>query len=110
MKIPILIAFFSVCFCNYLYCLIAYDVKYESKPVVSYILGSIAATVSIISWMYLVRQYRDPNTIMIVNVIWDVGGTIALILWPFILYDFKIDTKTIIGCVIAIIGIIITKI
>jgi hypothetical protein len=30
--------------------------------------------------------------------------------FPLFLFDFKIDTKTIIGCVISVLGIIIAKI
>ena len=87
----------------------AYDRKYDNDPVMAYGLAIFAAIISITGWVYVIRHFKEPNTIMVVNIIWDVGGTIVLHLIPLFLFDFKIDTKTIVGCIISIVGIIIAK-
>ena len=110
MLLPILIAIFAIISANYLYSIVAYSEKCKESAFLTYFLGILAAMISITAWIFIIRKYRDPNTIMIINCIWDVGGTITLLAIPLFLFDFKLDTKTIVGCVISVIGIIIAKI
>ncbi len=107
---PILLGFTAITVSSYLYCLVAYEDTYKEKAIVAYSIAIIAAIISVTAWTFLVRHYKDPNTIMIINCIWDIGVTIMVLAFPLFLFDFKIDTKTIIGCVISVIGIIIAKI
>ena len=110
MFLPFLIAFIIIVVTNFLYSIVAYSEKCQQNAVYAYSLAIFSALISIIGWLYLARHYKEPNSIMVINCIWDVGGTITLLLLPLLVFDFKIDTKTIIGCVIAVIGIIIAKI
>ena len=110
MFIPVAIGTLAIISANYLYSLVAYSDKCKDDPYMAYGLGILAAMISIVAWIMLIRHYKDPNTIMIINCIWDVGGTITLLAIPLFLFDFKLDTKTVVGCVISVIGIIIAKI
>lgn len=107
---PILLGFAAITVSSYLYCLVAYYDTYKDNAFLAYFIGIVAAIISVTAWTFLVRHYKDPNTIMIINCIWDIGVTIMVLAFPLFLFDFKIDTKTIIGCVISVVGIIIAKI
>lgn len=110
MMIPIFIGFVAISLSSYIYCLVAYDKKYDNNAFMAYTLAILAAVISVTAWTFLVRHIKEPNTIMVINCIWDVGVTVMVLAFPLFLFDFKIDTKTIIGCVISVIGIIIAKI
>lgn len=110
MMMPIILGFAAITVSSYLYCLVAYNDTYKEKALIAYSVGIIAAIISVTAWTFLIRHYKDPNTIMIINCIWDIGVTIMVLAFPLFLFDFKIDTKTIIGCMISVVGIIIAKI
>ena len=110
MIIPILIGFVAISLSSYIYSLVAYDKKYDNNAFMAYTLAILAAVISVTAWTFLVRHIKEPNNIMVINCIWDVGVTIMVLVFPLFLFDFKIDTKTIVGCVISVIGIIIAKI
>ena len=107
---PYIVGFIAITVSSYLYALVAYSDKCQKNALFAYTLAIIAAILSVTTWTCLVRHYKDPNTIMIINCIWDIGVTIMVLAFPLFLFDFKIDTKTIVGCVISVIGIIIAKI
>ena len=107
--IPTFVAIVSISISSFIYAIVAYDTRCANNAFLSYLLSIIAAIISVSAWTYVVRYYRDPNATMIINVAWDLGVGIMLILFPLILFDLKIDTKTIIGCVIATIGLLIAK-
>ena len=106
----VLLGFTAITISSYIYCLVAYADKVKNSLVYSYGLAIIAAIISVSAWTYVIRNYKDPNSIMVINCIWDIGVTIMVLAFPIFLFDFKIDTKTIIGCVISVIGIVIAKI
>ena len=108
--LPIFVGIISIIVSSFIYSIVAYDHRFEKNVLLSYTLSVIAAIISVTAWTYMIRYYRDPNITMIINVAWDLGIGVMLILFPLILFDHKIDTKTIVGCVISVIGIIIAKI
>ena len=104
-----ILGFIAVTISSYLYCLVAYDKKYENNGILAYSIAILAAIISVAAWTFIVRNTKDPNTIMIVNCAWDVGVTLMVLVFPLFMFDFKLETKTIIGCVISTIGLIIAK-
>jgi drug/metabolite transporter (DMT)-like permease len=100
----------SMSITTWLYTIVAYDKSFENKPVLSYCLANLGGFISISSWMFLIRQLKDDKHILIINIVWDVGITLMVILFPIFLFNVKLDLKTAIGCSIALLGIFIAKI
>ena len=100
----------AMCVVTWLYTIVAYDKWFVDKPVLSYFVANLGGIISISTWMFLIRQLKDDKYILIVNVVWDVGITLMVILFPIFLFNVKIDLKTAIGCTLAVLGIIIAKV
>ena len=105
-----IIAITTVIISSYLYVVISYHPKCQENSWLAYSLGVFVALFSVNIWVWLVRGIKDPNNILVLNCVWDIGITVLVLLLPVVLYDIKFETKTLIGCIIAVIGIIIAKV
>lgn len=106
----LVIGLIAITIASLLYTVVAFDRSYGNKPIISYFLANLAAFISVSAWMFLVRQTKSEKEIFVLNVLWDIGVTLMVVLFPILMYNFKLDTKTAIGCSIAVIGIVIAKI
>jgi len=89
-----------LCYCEY----------FKTRPVEAYSLGIIASIISTMTWLYMIRHYAEnKNSILYINLFWDVGASLIYIILPIIFFDIKLDIKTIIGCVLAVLGLVIAK-
>lgn len=89
-----------LCYCEY----------FKTRPVEAYSLGVIASIVSTMTWLYMIRHYAEnKNSILYINLLWDVVASLIYVILPIIFFDIKLDAKTAIGCIITIVGLIITK-
>jgi len=98
-----------VIICYGSFSIISYDTYFDSRPVLAYSIAIGSAIVATAMWLYLIRTYSEKKDIFVVNVVWDVVVSIITILVPLLVYNIKMDMKTVIGCVLAIIGILIAK-
>jgi len=110
MIISVLFSIIGVIFANWVYAHVSYNKYFEDKPLTAYIVCIFAAALTTAAWLLLIRNVKITKEVFIINLIWDVGATILCVTFPIIIFDVKLDIKTIIGCIIAIIGIIITKV
>ena len=110
MIINVLFSVIGVVFANWVYAHVAYNKYFEDKPFTAYVVSILAAAVTTAAWVLLIRNVKVTKDVFITNLIWDVGATILCVTLPIIVFDIKLDIKTIIGCIIAIVGIIITKV
>jgi uncharacterized membrane protein len=69
----------------------------------------IAGALSAFAWCYMIRHLHQ-NQQYVANVMWDVAVTIIFIILPLIMYHIKLDAKTIIGTILAVIGLLVMKI
>lgn len=103
--IPVLIA---VLISNIIWCMVSYDPNIRMNATLAYPLCVFAGSLSAFFWCYMIRHLNQSQQ-YIANVMWDVGVTIIFIILPLIMYNLKIDMKTIIGTIVAVIGLIIMK-
>lgn len=106
----IFLSFLGISIANWIYADICYSKTYNDKPWTVYGLCMLAAFISTNGWYFLIRNIKTPKELLITNIIWDVGATILCVVFPIMLYNVKFDMKTIIGCMIAILGLLIAKI
>ena len=98
-----------VIICYGAFSIISYDTYFDSRPVLAYTISLVAAVVATAMWLYLVRTYSEKKDIFVLNTVLDVVVSLITILVPLFMYNIKMDMKTVIGCVLAIVGILITK-
>jgi|LakMenEpi03Aug12_release.lakeMendotaPanAssembly.Ray.scaffolds.fasta_scaffold294490_2 hypothetical protein len=98
-----------VIICYGAFSVISYDTYFDNRPVLAYSISIIAAVVATAMWLYLVRTYDEKKDIFVINVIWDVVVSMITILVPLFMYNVKMDMKTLIGGILAIVGVLITK-
>ena len=89
-----------LCYCEY----------FKTRPVEAYSLAIIASIISTITWLYMIRNYTEnKNSILYINLFWDVCASLIYIIFPIIFFDIKLDIKTIIGCTLAVLGLVVAK-
>jgi drug/metabolite transporter (DMT)-like permease len=98
-----------VIICYAAFSVISYDTYFDTRPVMAYGISIVAALVATVMWLYLIRTYDKKTDIFVVNVIWDVVVSLITILVPLFMYNVKMDMKTLIGAILAIVGVLITK-
>ena len=103
------VAIALVIICYGAFSVVSYDTYFDSRPVLAYTISIAAAVVATAMWLYLVRTYSEKKDIFVLNTVWDVVVSLITILVPLFMYNIKMDMKTVIGCVLAIVGILITK-
>ena len=99
-----------VIICYGAFSIISYDTYFNTRPVLAYGISIVAALVATVMWLYLIRTYDEKTDIFVVNVIWDVVVSLITILVPLFMYNVKMDMKTLVGGILAIVGVLITKI
>lgn len=109
MIINVLFSILGLTFANWVYAHVAYNKYFQERPFTAYAVSILAAAITTAAWVLLIRNVKATKDVFITNLIWDVGATILCVTLPIIMFNVKLDMKTAIGCVIAIVGIIITK-
>lgn len=107
--LPIITSIIGCITANTIYVMAAYDPSFKSNPWKGYGLPVLAAICSTTAWMWLIRTIDSDRQTFWINMAWDVGATLLVILLPMLLYSVKVDTRTMVGCLIALIGLIIAK-
>jgi multidrug transporter EmrE-like cation transporter len=110
MTINILFSLLGLTFANWVYAHVAYNKYFQDRPFSAYAISILAAAITTAAWVLLIRNVKTHKEIFITNIIWDVGATMLCVIFPIMLYNVKLDMKTVIGCAIAIIGLLIAKI
>ena len=110
MIINVIFSIFGVVFANWVYAHVAYNKYFQDRPFTAYAVSILAAAITTGAWVLLIRSVKATKDVFITNLVWDVGAKILCVSFPILLFDVKLDMKTAIGCIIAIAGIIITKI
>ncbi len=99
-----------VIICYGVFSVVSYDTYFDSRPELAYGISIVAAVVATVMWLYLVRTYHEKKDVFVINVIWDVVVSMITILVPLFMYNVKMDMKTLIGGILAVVGVLITKI
>jgi ABC-type transport system involved in cytochrome c biogenesis permease subunit len=95
------VVYICLCYCEY----------FKTRPVEAYSLGVIASIVSTMTWLYMIRHYAEnKNSILYINLLWDVAASLVYVILPIIFFDVKLDLRTSVGCILAIIGLVIAKV
>jgi hypothetical protein len=94
---------------NALFSMVSYDPSIRNNIWQAYPIVIIANTISACCWCYMARSLTTAQQ-FIANVFWDIGITLLFIVIPILMYNVRPDIKTIVGTVIAIIGLIVIKI
>jgi hypothetical protein len=90
---------------------LSFSDKFVDRPFQWYGIGASAGAFTMIFWLYLVRTYGDnKNTVFYINLCWDVAVCLMFVILPIIFCNVKLDVKSVIGCVIAVSGLIIMKV
>jgi drug/metabolite transporter (DMT)-like permease len=110
MIINVLFSILGLTFANWVYAHVAYNKYFQERPFTAYAVSILAAAITTAAWVLLIRNVKTTRDVFITNLIWDVGATILCVTLPIIMFNVKLDMKTAIGCVVAIAGIIITKV
>lgn len=95
---------------NYIFVICCYDQNINQSAIKTYIYCGLAALLSVYTWLYLVRSASSEREIFIINFTWDVAVIIFWFIMTLVVYKIKLDIMTLIGIIIAIIGILITKV
>ena len=107
----ILVIFFAI-LAYTIFTYLSFSPYFIDKPFETYLLGIVGGSMCTCSWLYLIRNYSNNNNNLIyfINLFWDVIVCLMFVILPLIFFDIKMDTKSVIGCVIAVMGLIIMKI
>ena len=108
--IHLLFSIFGIVFANWVYAHVSYNKYFQDRPLSAYAVSILAAAITTAAWVLLIRNVKTPKEVFITNIIWDVGATMLCVVFPIMLYNVRLDMKTVIGCTIAIIGLLIAKI
>jgi uncharacterized membrane protein len=109
MTLTVIYSIFGAFIANVLFTIVAYGSACRDNGDITYFTAVMGGIIAAYSWAALVLK-MPQDQMFITNLIWDVGVTIMFVFLPFIMYDIKVDIKTMIGAIIAVIGIIIAKI
>jgi len=93
---------------NIMFVTISYNESVRLDAVKSYSIGIIASVIAVVGWLYLIRNTEHKN-IFFVNILWDVGVTVLCVILPVLMYNIRLDTKAIVGTIIALVGVAIVK-
>lgn len=99
--------FLGAIFANVLYVFISFNDAIRTDAWRVYPLGIFGGIVGTVSWIYMVRHLAGNKQIFLANFGWDITVTVLCALLPILMYGVKIDLKTLIGCILAISGIVL---
>jgi len=91
---------------NVLYVYISFDESIRLNAWKIYSIGSFASVVAALSWIYMIRHLNHKN-IFFANFAWDITVTVLCATLPIFMYGIKLDLKAILGCILAISGVIL---
>ena len=99
-------AFLGAIIANQIYAYVSFNESVRTDAWRAYPLGILASIIGAASWMYMIRHLKHEH-IFLANLSWDVLVALLLILVPIFMYGIKLDTKAILGCILAVSGIIL---
>lgn len=91
---------------NVLYVYISFEDSVRNDFWKIYTYGVFASALAAISWIYLIRHLSHRH-IFFANFAWDITVTILCAILPIFMYGVRLDTKAVLGCILATIGIIL---
>lgn len=98
--------FLGAIMANILYVYISFDDSIRLNAWKIYSIGIFAGIVATTSWIYMIRHLSNKY-IFIANFGWDITVTVLCALLPIFMYGIKLDFKAILGCILAILGVIL---
>lgn len=107
--LPVLASIVGCVLANAVYVMAAYDPAFKASPAKAYGLPILAAILSTAAWIWLIRTVDSDRQTFFINLTWDVGATLLVVSLPIFMYGFRVDARTVLGCLISIIGLVIAK-
>src|ERR1017187_9956948 len=101
--LPILIA---EVVCNSAWIVVSYDERVRGNSSIAYFISIAGGAVSGMAWCYMAKSVRQDQ-MYFANLAWDFVITVIFTMLPIFLYGLHLDTKTILGAIIAVIGLTI---
>jgi hypothetical protein len=98
--------FLGAIIANLIYAYVSFNEHVRTDAWKAYPLGIFASAIGAISWMYMIRHLRHEH-IFLANLSWDVLVALLIVILPIFIYGIKLDLKAILGCILAISGIIL---
>jgi len=98
--------FLGAIIANVLYAHASFNEVIRNDALKSYSIGITASVIGAISWMYMIRHLKHEH-IFLANFSWDVLVAILIVILPIFMYGIKLDFKAILGCILAISGIVL---
>ncbi len=91
---------------NLIYAYVSFNEHVRTDALKAYSLGIFASAIGATSWMYMIRHLKHEH-IFLANLSWDVLVALLIVILPIFIYGIKLDFKAILGCILAISGIVL---
>lgn len=101
--IPILIAEIA---CNSAWIVVSYDERVRANTSLAYFISIAGGAVSGLAWCYMAKSVRQDQ-MFVANILWDALVSCVFCLLPILLYGLHLNGKTILGAIVAVIGLTI---
>lgn len=98
--------FLGAIIANILYVYVSFDESIRFNAWKIYPIGVFAGIIATTSWIYMIRHLPNKH-IFIANFGWDITVTVLCALLPIFMYGVKLDIKATMGCILAIVGVIL---
>ena len=98
--------FLGAIIANILYVYVSFEDSIRTNAWKVYPLGVFASMLAGVSWIYMIRHLLYKN-IFFANFAWDIIVTVLCAILPIFMYGIKLDLKATIGCIIAVIGVVL---
>ena len=91
---------------NLIYAYVSFNEDVRTVAWKAYSFAIFASAIGASSWIYMIRHLKHDH-IFLANLSWDVLVAILIVILPIFIYGIKLDLKAILGCILAISGIIL---
>lgn len=92
---------------NLIYSYVSFNEAVRTDAWRAYPLAILASAIGVTSWMFMIRHLKNED-IFLANLSWDVLVKALLIVFlPIFLYGVKLDIRAILGCILAISGVVL---
>lgn len=98
--------FLGAIIANVLYVYVSFDETIRNDAWRIYSIGIFGGIIATASWIYMVR-HLSSKYIFLANFGWDITVTVLCALLPIFMYGIKLDLKAILGCILAIAGVVL---
>ena len=92
--------------CNSAWIVVSYDERVRENSSLAYFISIAGGAISGLAWCWMARSVRQDQ-MFFANLAWDFVVTAIFTMLPIFLYGLHLDTKTILGAIIAVIGLTI---